>query len=45
MINYKKKLSKEIDYLKVKQAEMQNIITEIKNSLEGNNSKIHKAEE
>ena len=37
-------LSKEIQDLKLKQAEMQNTITQIKNSLEAANSKIQKAE-
>ena len=38
-------LSKEIQYLKCKQAEMQTTITEIKNSLEAINSRIQEAEE
>ena len=38
-------LSKEIQDLKLKQAEMQNTITEIKNSLEATNSRIQEAEE
>ena len=38
-------LSKEVEYLRIKQAEMQNTITEIKNSLEENNSRIQEAEE
>ena len=38
-------MSKEIQDLKLKQAEMQNTITEIKNSLEANNSGIQEAEE
>ena len=33
-------LSKEIEDLKIKQAEMQHIITEIKNSLEGTHNRI-----
>ena len=39
MINYKKQ-SKEIEDVRIKQAEMQNTITEIKNSLEDTNSRI-----
>ena len=38
-------LSKEIQNLKLNQAEMQNTITEIKNSLEASNSRIQEAEE
>jgi len=38
-------LSKEVQDLKLKQAEMQNTITEIKNSLEATNSRIQEAEE
>ena len=38
-------LTKEIQDIKLKQKEMQNTITEIKNSLEGTNSRIQKAEE
>ena len=38
-------LSKEIQDIKLKQEEMQNIITEIKNSLETANSRIQEAEE
>ena len=38
-------LSKEIEDLRIKQAEMQNTITEIENFLEGTNSRIHGAEE
>ena len=38
-------MSKEIQDLKLKQAEMQNTITEIKNSLEAANSRIQEAEE
>ena len=37
-------LSKEIQDLRIKQAEMQNTITEIKNSLEVTNSRIQEAE-
>ena len=39
------RLSKEIQDLKLKQAEMQNTITEIKNSLDATNSRIQEAEE
>ena len=45
MDNLQQTLSKEIQDLKLKQAEMQNIITEIKNSLEATNSRIQEAEE
>ena len=38
-------MNKEIEDLKIKQAEMQNIITEIKNSLEGTNSRLQEAKE
>ena len=38
-------LCKEIQYLKLKQEEMQNSITEIKNSLEATNSRIQEAKE
>ena len=38
-------MNKEIEDLKIKQAEMQNIITEIKNSLEGTNSRIQEGDE
>ena len=38
-------LSKKIEDLRINQAEMQNIITEIKNSLEATNSRIQEAEE
>ena len=41
----KETLSKEIEDLRIKQAEMQNTITEIENFLEGTNSRIHGAEE
>ena len=37
-------LSKEIEDLRINQAEMQNKITEIKNSPEGTNSRIQEAE-
>ena len=43
--NLQKTLSKEIQDLKLKQAEMQNTITEIKNSLEAANSRIQEAKE
>ena len=43
--NLQETLSKEIQDLKLKQAEMQNTITEIKNSLEATNSRIQEAEE
>ena len=43
--NLQQTLSKEIQDLKLKQAEMQNTITEIKNSLEVANSRIQGAEE
>ena len=33
-------LNKEIEYLRIKQVEVQNTINEIKNSLEGTNSRI-----
>ena len=45
MDNLQETVSKEIQDLKLKQAEMQNIITEIKNSLEATNSIIQEAEE
>ena len=38
-------LNKEIGYLRIKQAEMQNTITEIKSSLEATNSRIQEAGE
>ena len=38
-------LSKEIQNLRIKQAKMQNTITEIKNSLEATNSRIQEAKE
>ena len=40
MDNLKQTLSKEIQDIKLKQAEMQNTITKIKNSLEATNSRI-----
>ena len=40
-----KTLNKEIQDLRIKQAEMQNTITEIKNSLEATKSRIQEAEE
>ena len=43
--NLQQTLSKEIQDLKLKQAEMQNTITEIKKSLEAANSRIQEAEE
>ena len=43
--NLQETLSKEIQELKLKQKEMQNTITEIKNSLEAVNSRIQEAEE
>ena len=45
MDNLQKILSKETQDLKLKQAEMQNTITETKNSLEATNSRIQEAEE
>ena len=45
MDNLQEILSKEIQDIKLKQEEMQNTITEIKNSLEAANSRIHEAEE
>ena len=45
MDNLQETLSKKIQYIKPKEEEMQNIITEIKNSLEPANSKIQEAEE
>ena len=44
MDNLQETLSKEIQDIKLKQ-EMQNTITEIKNSLEATNSRIQEAEE
>ena len=43
--NLQQTLSKEIQDLKLKQAEMQNTITEIKNSLDATNKRIQEAEE
>ena len=43
--NLQETMSKEIQDLKLKQAEMQNKITSIKNSLEATNSRIQEAEE
>ena len=37
--------NKEIEDLKIKQEEIQNEITEIKNSLEGTNSRVQEAKE
>uniref|UniRef100_A0A8D0ZGJ8 L1 transposable element RRM domain-containing protein n=1 Tax=Sus scrofa TaxID=9823 RepID=A0A8D0ZGJ8_PIG len=45
MDNLQETLTKEIQDIKLKQAEMQNTITEIKNSLEAANSRIQEAEE
>ena len=45
MDNLQGTLSKEIQDIKLKQEEMQNTITEIKNSLEAANSRIQEAEE
>ena len=45
MDNLQETLSKEIQDLKLKQAEMQNTITEIKNSLKATNSRIQESEE
>ena len=45
MDNSQETLSKEIQAIKLKQEEMQNTITEIKNSLESANSRIQEAEE
>ena len=42
--NWKQRLSKK-HWAKIKQAEMQNTITEIKNSLKATNSRIEEAEE
>ena len=38
-------MNKEIEDIKIKKVEMQNAITEIKNSLEGTNSRIQEVEE
>lgn len=43
--NLQQTLKKQIQELRIKQAEMQNTITEIKNSLEATNSRIQEAEE
>ena len=43
LINYKKHWAKDIEDLSIKQAEMQNTMTELKNSLEATKSKIHEA--
>ena len=45
MDNLQETLSEEIQDIKLKQEEMQNTITEIKNSLEAANSRIQEAEE
>ena len=45
MDNSQETLTKEMQDIKLKQEEMQNIITEIKNSLEAANSRIQEAEE
>ena len=45
MDNLQETLSKEIQDIKLKKEEMQNTITEIKNSLEAANSRIQEAEE
>ena len=45
MDNLQETLSKEIQDIQLKQEEMQNTITEIKNSLEATNSRIQEAEE
>ena len=45
MDNLQETLTKEIQDIKLKQEEMQNTITEIKNSLEAANSRIQGAEE
>ena len=45
MDNLQQTLSKEIQDLKLKQTEMQNTVTEIKNSLEATNSRMQEAEE
>ena len=44
MDNLQETLSKEIQDITLKQEEMQNTITEIKNSLEAPNSRIQEAE-
>ena len=45
MDNLQETLTKEIQDIKLKEEEMQNTITEIKNSLEANNSITQEAEE
>ena len=45
MDNLQETLSKEIQAIKLKQEEMQNTITEIRNSLEAANGRIQEAEE
>ena len=45
MDNFQETLSKEIQDLKLKQTEMKNTITKIKNSLKATNSRIQEAEE
>ena len=45
MDNLQETLTKEIQDIKLKQEEMQNTITEIKNSLEAANSRTQEAEE
>ena len=45
MDNLQEKLTKELQDTKLKQEEMQNTVTEIKNSLEAANSRIQEAEE
>ena len=42
--NLQQTLSKEIQYIKLKQEERQNTITELKNSLEAANSRTQEAE-
>ena len=44
MDNLQETLSKEIQDIKLKQEEMQNTVTEVKNSLEAANSRIQEAE-
>ncbi len=44
MENLQETLNKEIQDIKLKQEEMQNTVTEIKNSLEAANSRIQEAE-
>ena len=45
MDNLKETLTKDIQDIKLKQEEMQNTITEIKNAVEAANSRIQEAEE